>query len=105
MDAVYTRLLGTTIPEVQWLLLIGVVISVLSWHVETSLKAAAALMDVDAHLAPNWYFGGGVKTLLQAFSLVGGVIGAGLVAYTFYPTLGWWCAPIFPVLLYLKNLA
>jgi hypothetical protein len=89
-------------PRFDWLLLISGIVYVLAIHVETKLKTAKFLMDFDAHLAPNWYFGGLLRDGLQIFSVLGGILGAALLAYDWFYLAGWWSVAIFLGALYLK---
>ena len=90
------------VPRLDWLLLISGVVYVAALHAETKLKTANILMDLDAHLAPNWYFAGLYKKGLQTVSLLGGVGGAALLAYEWFYLVGWWSTAIFLGFLYLK---
>lgn len=87
---------------VDWFFLICGIVYVLALHAETKLKAADILMNLDAHLAPNWYFAGLYKDGLQFVSLFGGLGGAGLLAYDWFYLVGLWSTVIFFGLLYLK---
>ena len=90
------------IPRLDWLLLISCIVYVVALHVETKLKTAKILMELDARLAPNWYFAGLYKKGLQTISLFGGVGGAALMAYDWFYLVGWWSVAIFLGFLYLK---
>lgn len=67
-------------------------------------KTAETLMNLDAHLAPNWYFGGHIKSFVQIYSSVGGVVTATLLTYFLYEIWGLWSITAFFMLLYLKYL-
>jgi hypothetical protein len=85
-----------------WLVFFACVVYVVSIHVATKLKTADALMSLDAHLAPNWCFGGLYKKLLQGTSLAGGVLASAILAYSYLKSLRWWGIAVFLVLLYVK---
>jgi hypothetical protein len=73
----------------DWWLFGSAVAFAISVHVETILKRAAALMDIDAQLAPDWAFSGLGKIALKLVSMLGGIAAAVLCAYDWLHTVGW----------------
>ena len=72
----------------DWLLLTSAVLFALSVHVETRRKVAESLVDLNPHLAPYWVFGGLGRSVVQAASLVGGLLAAGLLACDWFHLVG-----------------
>jgi len=72
----------------DWLLFTAAALFALSVHVETRRKVAESLMDLNPHLAPHWVFGGLGRSVVQAASLVGGLLAAGLLACDWFPLVG-----------------
>jgi hypothetical protein len=89
----------------DWMLFISAVVFACSVFLETRLKAADTLMDMDARLAPFWAFGGLAKPAMKTASMTGGVVAAGLAAYDSVPVAGPYAAGaavIFAITLYAK---